>query len=207
MPRCTAMATMRRQPAERDAISAATAGSSSRLGSAGSRAYAARTISSTRARMMQPPRQMTASCSSCSSHPCSREAAESSARPCAYLPGHVRDTSGTCPRAESARGVCTHEQSRAARRASSSASAQPARGSATLALGRGAGVIASAATRCSLREERKRASSAAAIVAQGTPSSAACCTVHLPVPFEPHESRIASTSSPAPLPGASSLFE
>ena len=60
--------------------------------------------------------------------------------------------------------------------------------------GRGPCKIFDAATRSDFIAATTRASSDDAIVGTGAASSAACCTVHLPVPFMPVASRITSTS-------------
>mmetsp|Transcript_23272 Transcript_23272/g.59821 ORF Transcript_23272/g.59821 Transcript_23272/m.59821 type:complete len:228 (-) Transcript_23272:872-1555(-) len=201
--------TVRRQPCWHRASLAPSPGSS-RMESPGScRALTAvRMSSSSSARMMHPPFQMRASSAASTFHPLAREASSMRAKPCAYE--HSLDEYRAASRSSTRHGpACRTGQP------ISLAPSMPMGGMmavtvrhtrrTTPSIGLRSGSVAragrngmrdAARCRCACWALMYRASSAAAIVAAGTACSAASCTVHLPVPFEPHTSRICSISSP-----------
>mmetsp|Transcript_473 Transcript_473/g.1942 ORF Transcript_473/g.1942 Transcript_473/m.1942 type:complete len:422 (-) Transcript_473:421-1686(-) len=178
-PALTARVMTRRHDSLRATSSLANSPSTNSEGSAASLSYACLMRSRKRARMMHPPFQMRAISPRSRSQPCSTDLARIRFMPCAYEQ--------------------ILEAYSAARTSSTSACFSSAL-SAGFAASAGARPAAtytfSAATRSSLRPERKRASSEDATVGIATESSAACCTVHFPVPFMPVLSRILSTSAP-----------
>mmetsp|Transcript_36276 Transcript_36276/g.89367 ORF Transcript_36276/g.89367 Transcript_36276/m.89367 type:complete len:204 (-) Transcript_36276:1022-1633(-) len=187
-PAFTAAVTTRRQLASRSISSLVNWPSTSREARLASVSYAVLMRSRNTARMMQPPFQMRAISPRSSAQPCSTLLARSRFMPCAYE--HTLEAYSALRTSSTSCFFCSGDSAGAL----ASAGARPA-----------AVNTASAATRSSLRPDRKRASREAATVGMATDSSAACCTVHLPVPFMPVLSRILSTRNPSPIFWSSSL--
>mmetsp|Transcript_37825 Transcript_37825/g.60653 ORF Transcript_37825/g.60653 Transcript_37825/m.60653 type:complete len:262 (+) Transcript_37825:394-1179(+) len=182
IPASTAATSTRRQLSLRATSSEANSASTKREGRSASRSYACLMRSRKRARMMQPPFQMRAISPRSRSQPCSTDLARMRFMPCAYE--QILDAYSA------ARTSSTNLVLSAADIATTLASAGPSPA---------AEYTASAATRSSLRPDKKRASRLEATVGIATDSSAACCTVHLPVPFMPVLSKILSTRNPSPV--------
>mmetsp|Transcript_14353 Transcript_14353/g.47636 ORF Transcript_14353/g.47636 Transcript_14353/m.47636 type:complete len:235 (+) Transcript_14353:416-1120(+) len=169
----------RRHPSFRATSSFANSPSTNRDGMLGSLSYACLILSRNRARMIHPPFQILAISPRSRSHPCSTDLARIKFMPCAYE--QIFDAYSAAR--TSSTKACFSSGDREGALVSAGARPTPA-------------YTFSAATRSSFRPDKKRASRELAIVGIATLSSAACCTVHFPVPFIPVLSKILSTSAP-----------
>ena len=149
--------------------------STSKDGKFASLSYACLMRSKNAARMMHPPFQILAISPKFNPHSCSFDLALIKFMPCAYevtfdAYNALRTSSINCFLSIPGAGPLE------------SAGAKP------LLLN-----TASAATRSSFKPDKNLESKLLAIVGAATDNSAACCTVHLPVPFMPVLSKILST--------------